>query len=95
MSTTVTALSLPTSRELTSLGEAIAEHGIRSVHPRVLRVVRIARGFGISPVLCQVAVDESAPEPVRERAAAGLIRRLSVVADAASSPAATDLAAAG
>jgi hypothetical protein len=77
------ARSLPTSDELARLGEAIHDHGVNSQTGGIRALVAAARGLGVSPVLCEVALDESVPEPVRERAAARLIRRVAVVSDAA------------
>ena len=59
----------------------IDDKGLTPHLTQVRTLVRTARGLGISPVLCQVALDPSAPEPVRERAVARLIRRVAVVAD--------------
>ena len=74
-------LPVPAQSELAELGRMIDEQGLTPHLTKVRALVRTARGLGISPVLCQVVLDPSAPEPVRERAVARLIRRVSVVAD--------------
>lgn len=76
-----TTLTLPGSHDLADLGRAIDEHGLAAQLAQVRALVRSARGLGISPVLCQVALDPSAPEAVRERAVARLIRRVAAVTD--------------
>jgi hypothetical protein len=73
--------TLPASRDLADLGRAIDEQGLCAHLPQVRALVRCARGLGLSPVLCQVALDWSAPEAVRERAVARLIRRVAAVTD--------------
>lgn len=76
MPTTVDIVSKPSTQSLAHLGEAIDAQGLEPNLPRVRGLVRTARGLGVAPVLCQVVLDPSAPEPVRERAAGYLIRRL-------------------
>ena len=78
---TATALTIPTPEDLADLGQAIHGDGVAAHLLEVRSLVRAARGLGISPVMCQVALDASAPLPVRERAVARLIRRVAAVAD--------------
>lgn len=81
MNTIPTSLPMPDAQALAELGRAVDEHGLAPHLTQVRALVRSARGLGISPVLCQVALDPSAPEAVRERAIARLIRRLATVTD--------------
>lgn len=81
MSIAPLALPVPAPSDLADLGQLIDDQGLTPHLAQVRALVRTARGLGISPVLCQVALDPSAPEPVRERAVARLIRRVCVVAD--------------
>jgi hypothetical protein len=81
MSLAPLTLPVPAPSDLADLGRLIDDQGLNPHLSQVRELVRTARGLGISPVLCQVALDPSAPEPVRERAVARLIRRVSVVAD--------------
>jgi hypothetical protein len=76
-----TTLTLPASHDLADLGRTIDEHGLDAHLTQVRALVRSARGLGISPVLCQVALDPSAPGAVRERAVARLIRRMAALTD--------------
>ena len=73
---TVEALTIPSAQWLARLGESIDSRGLETNLPQVRALVRTARGLGVAPVLCQVALDPSAPEPVRSRAAGYLIRRV-------------------
>jgi hypothetical protein len=81
VSTLSTTLHVPDSGDLAELGRAVDENGLAPHLSGVRVLVRAARGLGVSPVLCQVALDPSAPEAVRERAVARLIRRVSAVTD--------------
>jgi hypothetical protein len=76
-----TTLTLSASHDLADLGRAIHEHGPEAHLTQVRALVRSARGLGISPVLCQVALAPSAPDAVRERAVARLIRRMAALTD--------------
>lgn len=81
MSTTVVSFALPDVHDLAELGRLVDEQGLSLHLTRVRALVRTARSLGISPVLCQVALDPAAPEVVRERAVARLIRRVAAVSD--------------
>lgn len=83
MNTTLTTLQLPSLDVLADLGQLVDEHGLGPTLPQVRALVRTARGLGVSPVLCQVALDPSAPVAVRERAVGRLIRRVAAVVDLA------------
>ena len=79
MSTIARSLAIPSPQSLAVLGQSIHDRGLELNLPKVRSLVRSARGLGISPVLCQVALDPGAPTPVRERATAHLIRRVAAV----------------
>ncbi len=81
MSTSPLSLPVPAPDDLADLGYRIDRDGLDAHLAAVRTLVRTARGLGISPVLCQVSLDPTAPDVVRERAVARLIRRVCAVTD--------------
>jgi hypothetical protein len=74
-------VELPSVQSLIELSQAISGDGVERHVTTVRALVRSARGLGIAPVLCQVALDPGAPGSVRERAVTQLIGRVAHVCE--------------
>jgi len=81
MTTATSTVGIPSVQWLAQLGGSLTHRGLDDNLPSVRGLVRSARGLGIAPVLCQVALDPGAPTAVRERAVAQLIRRVARVSE--------------